>query len=47
MYCFNDVYWRKVHQQGRIPAARESQLAVCYMDRWIFLYGGCANSIVF
>lgn len=47
MYCFNDVNWRKIQQQGRVPAARESQLAIGYLGRWIFMYGGCANSTIF
>jgi hypothetical protein len=46
MYCFSGVSWRKIQQQGRVPAARESHLAVAYLDRWIFLYGGCVNSTI-
>lgn len=46
LYCFTDVSWRKIHQQGKIPSPRESQLAIGYLNRWIFLYGGCINSTI-
>lgn len=43
LYCFDGAAWRKINQQGQIPAPRESQVAVGLDDRWIFLYGGCKD----
>ena len=43
MYCFDGTTWRRIHQQGQVPASRESQVAVGLEDRWIFLYGGCKD----
>lgn len=43
LFCFEGGGWRRIQQQGQVPASRESQVAVGLADRWIFLYGGCRD----